>query len=690
MNLKQVSLPRLSRLMFFPVSLIWLECILKWWTLGTPFGHSFLFTTLFSAALGLLLSALSTIGGRKINRIVSGILLGLVTLWFMANAVYHTIFKTFAAPDMLSMAGEAVASYWRETLVGIANTAPALIALFLPMLVWLIVLLSPAGRREAAADDRDSFRLPLLALLLALAVQGCAVLGVSLSGGGVMSPAAVYRSEVVYDLSVSHFGLLTTLRLDLQQRIFGLPAQEEEPAPEEPDTVLPDAPDVPDAVPPSEQPPAQEEDEEISTAPVVYGDNVLAIDFDALAERADSKTIKAIDQWVASRTPTEQNEYTGMFKGKNLIFITAEAFWKYAVDEELTPTLYKLANEGFVFENFYNPLWWHSTIDGEYCHCTGMIPSNKVFAFRTSGENSMPFCMGNMLRTQGYTTRAYHNNTYDYYDRDLSHPNMGYDYYGVGNGLEVANTWPQSDLEMMEKTIPQALAEGTPFHNYYMTVSGHMNYSFIGNMMSYRHRDEVAHLDMSEEARAYLACNMEFDRAMEYVLEQLEAAGQLENTVICISGDHYPYGMDPATWDELSGTEMDTDFEIFRSTLILWSGDMEQPIRIEKPCCSMDVLPTLLNLFGLEYDSRLLAGQDILSDAPGLVVLSNRSFITDYGRYNAKTDKFTPNEGITVSDGYAASTYQKVSDLFKHSGNILLNDYYGSIEQRMDGAAPWQ
>jgi len=483
---------------------------------------------------------------------------------------------------------------------------------------------------------------------------------------------------------VSHFGLLTTLRLDVSQRLFGLPEEEGKqflpPEISEPEP----APEIPD-----EQPPEQEQTQTPS-APVVYGDNVLAIDFDALAQSADTKAIRAIDEWAASRTPTRQHQYTGMFAGKNLIFITAEAFWKYAVDKELTPTLYKLANEGFVFENFYNPLWWHSTIDGEFSHCTGLIPSNQIFSFRTSGANSMPFCMGNMLRAEGYTTRAYHNNTYDYYDRDISHPNMGYDYYGVGKGLEVTKTWPQSDLEMMEQTIPLALETEGPFHNYYMTVSGHMNYSFIGNMMSYKHRDEVSHLDMSEEARAYIACNMEFDKAMEYVLEQLEAAGELENTVICISGDHYPYGMDPATWDELSGMEMDTDFEIFRSTLILWSGDMEEPIHIEKPCCSMDVLPTLLNLFGLEYDSRLLAGRDILSDAPGLVVLSNRSFISDFGRYNAKTDEFTPNDGITVSQNYASNTYQTVSALFRHSGNIVMNDYYGSIEERLNGEAPWQ
>ena len=133
---------------------------------------------------------------------------------------------------------------------------------------------------------------------------------------------------------------------------------------------------------------------------------------------------------------------------------------------------------------------------------------------------------------------------------------MGYDYYGVGNGLEVKASWPESDLEMMEKTIPQALSGEKPFHLYYMTVSGHLNYNFTGNAMAYKHREEAkaAYPDHSEAFQAYLACNMELDRALAYVLEQLEAAGELENTVICLSGDHYPYGLEDAVLDELAGS----------------------------------------------------------------------------------------------------------------------------------------
>ena len=673
----------IPRILFFPVAIVWMELIIKWWTLGSPFGQGGLYTALFGIAIGLLIALLSCVGSPRVNKVLSAVVLGIVTFWFCANAVYHTIFKTFPALDSLTMAGDAIGSYWRETLTGILNTLPAIALLAIPFVVLMVCILAPKGRRSK--ESGCTTRAKILLLCAVIVVQALAITAVNLSDDGVTSPAAVYRGEVIPELSVSRFGLLTTLRLDIRNRLFGLPeAEVSEP-------VVPETPVEPEQ--PNTDAPVEPETEvepEPEPQPIVYQDNVLNIDYAALAESAPNSAIKAIDQWVASRTPTKQNEYTGMFEGKNLIFITAEAFWKYMVHEELTPTLYKLANEGFVFENFYNPLWWKSTIDGEYVACTGLIPSNQVFSFRTSGSNSMPFCMGNMLRSEGYATTAYHNNSYTYYDRNVSHPNMGYDFYGVGNGLDVKNTWPQSDLEMMEKTISKALESGEPFHNYYMTVSGHMNYNFMGNMMAHKHRDEVAHLDMSEEARAYLACNMELDRALEYVLDQLEQYGQLENTVICISGDHYPYGMNPATWDELSGMKMDTDFEIFHSTLILWSGDMEEPIHIEKPCCSMDILPTLLNLFGLEYDSRLLVGQDILSNSPGLVVLSNRSFITEYGKYKSSNDTFTPYEGVTVPDGYVSEIYKQVSAMFKHSGNIVTNDYYGSLEKRLDNAAPWQ
>ncbi len=474
-----------------------------------------------------------------------------------------------------------------------------------------------------------------------------------------MSPKVLYEESFIPELSVSTFGVATTLRLDARQLLFGAPAGESEPAVQPEPSLTPEITPTP-------------------TPQIVYEPNVMDIDFETLIAGEQSKTLLEMHQYFSERTPTMQNEYTGLFAGKNLIFLTAEGFCSYAVDPELTPTLYKLANTGFVFNNFYNPLWWVSTSDGEYVACTSLIPKSGVWSFYQSRNNDMYFCLGNQLGRLGYSTRAYHNHTWDYYRRDVSHPNMGYDYKGLGHGLEVKKTWPESDLEMMEVTIPEYIGD-LPFHTYYMTVSGHMNYTFMGNSMASKHKDEVAHLELSENARAYLACQMELDRALEYLLEQLEEAGQLENTVICLSGDHYPYGLDKSVIDELAGHEVDETFEIYKSTLILWSGDMPEPVVVDKPCESLDIIPTLSNLFGLDYDSRLLMGQDILSDSPGLVILSNRSFISELGRYDSKADVFTPAEGASVPDGYALGIIRQNKELFSYSVKILENDYYAKL-----------
>lgn len=635
-----------ARALQFPLTILWLEGVIRLTCVGALAGRGLAYTLLFGLSGGLACGVLACLWGPRGNRRAAFFLTGLLTVWYMAQAAYFRVFKTFLTLDTVTLARSAMTDYWPVALSGILGALPILALLAVPLL--LLCLWERRGRRKGRRErsTRPSCfahtprALAACLLVGAAVVQLTAVLAVAADDRGIQSPSELYRGPVEPELSVSHFGVLTTLRPEL--------------------LAWPE--------PPSE------------SRKSAYAPNVLDIDFAGLLAEETDPAVAELHQYFSQRPPTLKNEYTGRFAGKNLLFITAEGFWKYAVNETYTPTLWKLAHEGFVFENFYTPLWWKSTTDGEYTVCTSLIPTSARRSFKASAGNDMPFCMGWMLRDQGYPTAAYHDHTWTYYDRNLSHPNMGYDFYALGHGLEVTESWPESDLEMMQRTIPKALAGEKPFHNYYMTVSGHMNYNFTGNAMSIKHQAEVAELDMSEEAAAYLACNMELDQALAYTLEELKKAGELENTVICLSGDHYPYGMDPATWDEFYGGHMDTDFEVYHSTLILWSGDMTEPVVIEKPCESLDILPTLLNLFGLEYDSRLLAGRDILADEPGLVLFSNRSFLTDLGRYNARTDTFAPNEGAAVPDGYAVEVYQQVRDLFAYSVAVLDEDYYSRLD----------
>ena len=116
-------------------------------------------------------------------------------------------------------------------------------------------------------------------------------------------------------------------------------------------------------------------DEPVPDAPVVYDYNKMELDFTATSDLVGGSTLENMHNYFSSKTASQQNEYTGMFKGKNLIQITAEAFSPYVISKELTPTLYKLTHEGFVFTNYYQPGWGQSTTGGEFAHMTGIIPT---------------------------------------------------------------------------------------------------------------------------------------------------------------------------------------------------------------------------------------------------------------------------------------------------------------------------
>ena len=358
-----------------------------------------------------------------------------------------------------------------------------------------------------------------------------------------------------------------------------------------------------------------------------------------LAETED-ETLKNMHMYFAGRPATQKNEYTGKFAGYNLIFLTAEGYSHYAVDQTLTPTLYKMTHEGFNFTDFYNPIWGVSTSDGEYVATTGLIPKEGVWSLFHSGTNAMPFAMGNQLRQIGYKTTAYHNHTFDYYDRNISHPNLGYDYKGLGNGLVVRETWPESDIEMVDVTTPEFIND-QPFHTYYMTVSGHMFYNFDENFIAYKNQDLVKNLPYTENGKAYLATQIELDRALELLLQRLEEAGVAEKTLIVMSADHYPYGLEKNEIDDLAGHVVEENFELYKSSLIIYAKGM-QPEVVSRPVSSLDIIPTISNLMGLEFDSRLLMGVDIFSTSPPRVIFENRSFITEIGRYNSETESVHP------------------------------------------------
>ncbi|MCR5686328.1 MAG: LTA synthase family protein [Lachnospiraceae bacterium] len=532
-----------------------------------------------------------------------------------------------------------------------------------------------------------------------------------LAGTDANSSYDLYNGNFVLDLGIQKLGVLTSAGLDVKQVLFdsgsridladssdltsldmadalvmpGLPspvpvsesaADTKTPAADE--SVPQDIDnenngtgslDTPDGTAPTSTPVPP------TPTPIDTSPNVFDIDFAALAESESKKEIKKLHEYFAGVAPTKKNEYTGMFKGYNLIYLTCEGYSPWAVDENVTPTLYKLTHSGFVFTNFYNPIWYTSTSDGEYVECQGLLPYNTN-SFKRSKTNALPLCFGWQFLKLGYNCRAYHAHTATYYGRNETHPNMGYTFKAKGAGLAMTDVWPESDLEMVQLSLPEYIND-EHFHTYYMTVSGHLEYSFSGNYQARKNKELTDDLPYGSEVRAYLACNIELDRALEYLIDELDKAGKLDRTVIAFGGDHYPYGLSDAAIDEVAGEHVERNFELYRNNFVLWNSQITEPIVVDKYCSSLDMMPTLSNLFGLEYDSRLFMGSDILSDAPALVIFGNQSFITDYCKYNSKTREITMlREDIELPQDYISSVSKIVQNKFAVSKNILLNDYY--------------
>lgn len=633
---------------------------------------SFPYISITSISLGLLITASTSLKNHKVNYILSLIITFILVFIYLSEMLYYKIFGTFFTLASLTMAGDA-AQYNAIMFKVIAENWLLVSLMFLP---FVITLFKPFLTRKYYAPK--GVFIGLISLLIYFILFICLTTGFLIPD----KDYDLYNKSYLPTTSLETFGGVISLQFDIKQLLgfTGNSTLDSFTSSADDTSVTPDNSNY-EATPDAN---TSEEDTSATTEETVitYAEQILNIDFTTLAENEADETIASLHTYFAQADTQNQNEYTGLFEGQNLIFITAESFSHYCIDEELTPTLYKLYSEGFQFTDFYTPGWSVSTTDGEYVALTGLIPKSGVRSFTEAADNYLPFTMG--LQTTAYEyspIMAYHNHTYDYYSRDLSHPNMGYEYKALGLGLDITPTWPESDLEMMELTTDDYIYSDEPFHAYYMTVSGHQLYTFTGNSMSAKNQELTEHLDYSESVRAYLAANIELDLALEHLLEELEAVGKLDNTVIVLSADHYPYGLTNEELSEMNGETVDPNYGIYQNALLIWSGSMEEPIVVDKPAQSLDIIPTISNLMGFNYDSRLLMGNDILGDDyEPLIIFSDRSFITEEGYYNTSTGEFTENEG---ADEVTAEYIQEKSSLidlkFELSELILDYDYYSLL-----------
>ena len=648
----------LTALLFLPLSICFLEFFLHFAFLKASAGGSLLVIAAASVAAGALLSLLITLANGGFQKFLFILVLLLFAVLFGFHMVYYHVFHSFFMWNTIGLAGD-VTEFYREAWEGIKESWVMILGALAPLLIYIFLV----RRVEIKAGWKD--RLAMFVLFLA----GAGSLFYLLKDPGNKTILNHLREDS--NTCYQETGVLVSTGTDVYQIIYGV-AEEE----------IPDVPDNFDQLGKTDVK---------ASEPKLVLKNALAIDFNTMISKTSNATIKDMHKYFQSKPASSQNDYTGMFEGKNLIFLTLEGFSYKAISKELTPTLYKMYTEGFVFTNFYDGMWGGSTATGEYSNMTGnFYPSASCL--KSSASTLQPMAMGNLFKNSGYATYAYHNGTYTYYSRNLSHPNFGYTFKGVGGGLKLdAYAWPNSDHLMAKATVKEYINSKKPFHVYYMTISGHTNYTWTGNVMARKHKDEVQILKNSEAVKAYIATEIEVENCLKYICDELEKAGKLKDTVFAMCADHYPYGLDDAALAELYGlpkSNIRGNLELYHNAFILWSASMEEPVVVDAPCAAYDMLPTLANLFGIKYDSRFYTGTDILSDGQHIAIIStlnsaggNWNWKTEEGTYYTVSKKFEKSEKCTLQTTEAVNAYvnkinNTVAKMKKYSHAILDNNYY--------------
>ncbi|WP_229100720.1 LTA synthase family protein [Holdemania sp. 1001095H_141210_F2] len=382
------------------------------------------------------------------------------------------------------------------------------------------------------------------------------------------------------------------------------------------------------------------------------------------------------------------NEFTGIFEGKNLILVLCESLSSIVIDEELTPTLYMMKTQGINFDNHYAPVYQSATADSEFISLTSQIPSiEKGPLAYDFYENVFPKALPIMFKDKGYSANSFHSFKKDFYNRETLHYSYGFTYLydWVDLNLEKRPEFVEAynwihDKELFKKVVEitnQEISE--PFFDFVISVSGHIPYVRERYELEYDLWQTIllhgeAGEKYSTEALCYLAAQKTLDTGLEALIDELNKTGQLENTVIAIYGDHYPYGLTKSATKELFA-DLSNDYEINKVPFIIWTPDLEKPFTIDEVTSTYDIMPTLCNLFNLNLEGRLIIGRDALSQAEGIVIFEDRSWLTDRAYYDATKGKVIKLDPF-ITDQEINETSDKVFEEVMISQKILTSDYY--------------
>lgn len=436
------------------------------------------------------------------------------------------------------------------------------------------------------------------------------------------------------------------------------------------------------------------EDEEITSNKPTYNqeENIKVDDTKwlELIENEDNLALNYLNNYFINNKITGENSYTGMFEDKNLIVIMMESVNDIFINEDLYPNFYKLLSEGYYFKNNYSPRNSCATGNNELSGMIGLYSIYNKCTANAYSSNLYPESIFNLFNNKGYKTTSMHNYTEKYYERREIHTNMGSGRYFDVDDLKLSyNTKDEewsSDEEFMKEVIKilNEYENDEKFMTWLTTVTSHQPYgsSTYGNKYLYLF-EGAEYDDYNIKLKRYMSKLKVLDDGLGVLIKGLEEQEKLENTVIVLYGDHYPYGLSNNILKEALPYSIDEKYENERVPFVIWSNDLEATTFTEYTSY-VNVLPTIANLFNLDFDSRYYTGLDLFSsEYESITVFADGSWKNEEAFYDASSSKITYYTNKEYSLKEIIEINQKVADKIKYSNLAIQHDYFNYLNQNL-------
>lgn len=408
--------------------------------------------------------------------------------------------------------------------------------------------------------------------------------------------------------------------------------------------------------------------------------------WEAIDEEEENDIYHSLNTYFLNQEITDKNEYTGLFENKNLIVIMMESVNDIIINEEYFPNFYKLYSNGWHWENNYSPRNSCATGNNEMSGMISLYSIQNTCTANVYKENKYSESIFSLFNTSGYKTTSMHNFTEYYYFRNEIHTNMGSGkYYGVEDlGIEYSNTYGvwASDEDFMIQVVNllSSYNENDKFMTWLTTVSSHQPYSDskYGDM----YYDLFLDLPYSTKVKKYMSKLKVLDNGLGILLAGLEKMGILEDTVIVMYGDHYPYGIETLKLNEVLSYDTTIDNNSERVPFVIYNSCLEAKTFSEYTSY-INILPTLANLFNLDYDPRLYMGTDLLSESyQSITVFADGSWKNELAFYDASKSeiKYYTDKTYTTDELIKINTI--VNNKILYSSLAIKNNYFNYLDQK--------